>query len=204
MNHFEADFMVSLRVVDSKVLRLPIHFEFYFWWKSKMANVMLETLDGFSVVRVLMYQHWKSSFLRLIIILNWVMGCGMGPLFVLVSPCFRENVVVTCKIGSFLYNLDNLLQENVFVFFFGNSKWRSFEKRTIFDLLFTFFSTCTYMYFAYPIDLFFFFFFFFALTILKKKYEFFRYGFSLVWVMVLILICAILEQSINNKIVSKI
>ena len=28
-------------------------------------------------------------------------GCGMSPLFVLVSPCFRENVVVTCKIGSF-------------------------------------------------------------------------------------------------------
>ena len=27
--------------------------------------------------------------------------CGMGPLLVLVSPCFRENVVVTCKIGSF-------------------------------------------------------------------------------------------------------
>ena len=25
----------------------------------------------------------------------------MGTLFVLVSPCFRENVVVTCKIGSF-------------------------------------------------------------------------------------------------------
>ena len=28
-------------------------------------------------------------------------GCGMGPLIVLVSPCFRENVVGTCKIGSF-------------------------------------------------------------------------------------------------------
>ena len=37
---------------------------------------------------------------------------------------------------------DNLLQKNVIVFFFGNqiSKWRSFEKRAIFDLLFTFFS----------------------------------------------------------------
>ena len=29
-------------------------------------------------------------------------GCGMGPWLVLVSPCFRENVVATCKIGSFL------------------------------------------------------------------------------------------------------
>ena len=66
----------------------------------------------------------------------------MGTLFVLVSPCIRENVVVTCKIGPFLCNLDNLLQKNVIVFFFGNriSKWRSFEKRAIFDLLFTFFS----------------------------------------------------------------
>ena len=67
----------------------------------------------------------------------------MGPLLVLVSPCFRETVVVTCKIGSFLCSLDNLLQKNVIVFFFENqiSKWRSFEKkRAIFDLLFTFFS----------------------------------------------------------------
>ena len=69
-------------------------------------------------------------------------GCGMGPWLVLVSPCFRENVVATCKIGSFLCSLDNLLQKNVIVLFFGNqiSKWRSFGKRAIFDLLFTFFS----------------------------------------------------------------
>ena len=66
----------------------------------------------------------------------------MGPWLVLVSPCFRENVVATCKIGCFLCSLDNLLQKNVIVLFFGNqiSKWRSFEKRAIFDLLFTFFS----------------------------------------------------------------
>ena len=69
-------------------------------------------------------------------------GCGMGTLFVLVSPCFRKNVVVTCKIGSFLCSLDNLLQTNVIFFFFGNQipKWCSFEKRAIFDLLFTFIS----------------------------------------------------------------
>ena len=116
-------------------------------------------------------------------------GCGMGTLFVLVSPCFRENVVVTCKIGSFSCRIDNLLQKNVIVFFFENqiSKWRSFEKRAIFDLLFTFLVTReklqkflqhishshTYMYFAHPID-------FFALPILKKKYDFIRYGFSLI------------------------
>ena len=70
-----------------------------------------------------------------------VKGCAMGSCLVLVSPCFRANVVTTCKIGSFLCSLDNLLQENVIVFFFGNqiSKWRSFEKKgSIFDLLFTF------------------------------------------------------------------
>ena len=47
-----------------------------------------------------------------------VKGCGMGPW--LVPPCFRENVVATCKIGSFLCSLDNLLQKNVIVFLFGN------------------------------------------------------------------------------------
>ena len=62
--------------------------------------------------------------------------CGMGPWLVLVSPSFRENVVATCKIGSFLCSLDNLLQRNII----GNQilKCRSFEKRAIFDLLFTF------------------------------------------------------------------
>ena len=66
----------------------------------------------------------------------------MGPLLVFVSPCFRANVVVTCKIVSFLCILDNFLQKNVIVLFFGNqiSKWRLFEKRAIFDLHFTFFS----------------------------------------------------------------
>ena len=60
------------------------------------------------------------------------------------------------------------------------------------------FHSHTYTYFAHPID-------FFALPIFEnKKYEFIRYGFSLVWVLVLILIRAILEQSINNKMVSKI
>ena len=44
----------------------------------------------------------------------------MGSLLVLVSPCFREDVVVTCKIGSFLCSLDNLLQKSVIVFFFEN------------------------------------------------------------------------------------
>ena len=140
-------------------------------------------------------------------------GCGMGPLLVLVSPCFGENIVVTCKIGSFLCSLDNLLQKNAIVFFFENqiSRWHSFEKGVIFDLLFTFFIhqgkvtqipsahiSLAYIHvFCSP-------YWPFLPYQFWKKYEFIRYGFSWVWVLVLILIRAILEQSINNKMVSKI
>ena len=115
----------------------------------------------------------------------------MGTLFVLVSPCFRENVVVTCNIWYFLCSLDNLLQKNVIVFFFGNqiSKWRSFEERAIFDLLFTFFShqekvtqiPLAHNYYLTHIHT------CILLTLLTflpyqfgKKYEFIRYGFSFV------------------------
>ena len=132
----------------------------------------------------------------------------MGPWLVLVSPCFRENVVATCKIGSFLCSLDNLIQKNVIVLFLGNqiSKWRSFEKRAIFDLLFTFFQSpgksyensfsayLTHIQTRILLTLLT----FFASPILKK-YKFIRYGFSLVWALVLILIRVILEQSINIK-----
>ena len=131
----------------------------------------------------------------------------MGPLLVLVSHCFRENVVIS------LCSLDNLLQKNVIVFFFGNqiSKWRSFEKKGYFwptfhnflvtrEKLQIFFKDIshshTYMCFAHPIE-------FFILPYkFWKKYKFIRHGFSLVWFLVLILIHAILEQSINNKMVS--
>ena len=67
----------------------------------------------------------------------------MGTMFVLVSPCFRENVVVTCTIGSCLCSLDNLLHKkrNCFLFWKSNFKMALIWKRNvIFDLLFTFFS----------------------------------------------------------------
>ena len=66
----------------------------------------------------------------------------MGPRLVLVSPCFKENVVAICNNWIFLCSLDKLLHKNVIVFIFGNqiSKWFSFEKKAVFDLLFTFFS----------------------------------------------------------------
>ena len=51
MNHFEVHLIVSSRVVESKVLRMAIQFEYFFSdRKAKMANVMLEILDGFSLV----------------------------------------------------------------------------------------------------------------------------------------------------------
>ena len=59
---------------------------------------------------------------------EWVHDLFLFPLV------FRENVVATCKIGSFLCSLDHLLQKNVIILFFGNqiSKWRSFEKKGYF------------------------------------------------------------------------
>ena len=105
--------------------------------------------------------------------------CGMGPLLVLVSPCLKETVVVTCKIGSFLCSSDNLLQKNVTVFFFENqiSKWCAFEKKMLFLTYFSHFLVTreklqkflqhishlhTYMYFAHPVD-------FFCLTHFEKN-----------------------------------
>ena len=150
------------------------------------------------------------SFLLHLLLLK---GCGMGPWLVLVSPCFRENVVATCKIGSFLCNLDNLLQKNVIVLNFGNQTSNGAHlKKGLFLTYFSHFLVTReklqkflqhishshiYTFFAHPID-------FFLPYQFWKKYEFIRYGFSLVWVLVLILIRAILEQSINNKMVSKI
>ena len=89
-------------------------------------------------------------------------------------PCFRENVIVTCKIVSFLCRFDNFLLKTVFLEIkFQNGA--HLEKRAIFELLFTFLVTRektqkylqnisylhTYTYFAHSID-------FFALPILKK------------------------------------
>ena len=99
----------------------------------------------------------------------------MGPWLVLVSPCFRENVVATCKIGSFMCSLDNLLRKNVIVLFFGNQIQNGAHlKKGLFLTYFSHFlvtreklqkflqhlsQTHTYTYFAH----------FSALPILKKK-----------------------------------
>ena len=68
-------------------------------------------------------------------------GTQMGPLLVLVCPCSRGNVILTCKIVPFLCNLDNFLLKNVIISFFGNqiSKWCSFEKKRLFLTYFSHF-----------------------------------------------------------------
>ena len=114
----------------------------------------------------------------------------MGTLFVLVPPCFKENVIVTCKMGSFLCSLDNLLQKNVIVFFleikFQNGA--HLKKKELFLTYFSHFLVTgeklqkflqhtyhlyTYTYFTHPID-------FFCPPILKKKMRIYQYDFSLV------------------------
>ena len=128
-----------------------------------------------------------------------------------VSPCFRENVVATCKIGSFLYSLDNLLQKNVLVLFL-EIKFQNGAHLKTKGLGLTYFSHFlvtreklqkflhTYLTYIRTLTLLTF---FCHTNYDKKKCEFIRYGFSLVG-LVLIVILAILEQSINNKMVSKI
>ena len=59
-------------------------------------------------------------------------GRAKGPLVAPVCICFRKNVIVTCKIGSFLCSLANFFRKMELVFFsFWNqiSKWRSLEKK---------------------------------------------------------------------------
>ena len=119
---------------------------------------------------------------------NLIKDRVMGPLLVLVSPCFRNNVIVTCNSVSFLCSSHNFLPKNVIVFFweikFQNGAYLGKKKTAIFNLLFTYFShqgkdtkipsaciCCTY--FAHPID-------FFAFQFCKN-YKFIMYGFSLVW-----------------------
>ena len=111
---------------------------------------------------------------------------------------------------TFLCSLDDFLLKNAvfcFVLFFWNqiSKWRSLKKNAIFDLLFTFFyspgkrhknSFSTYLTY---IHVFWSPYWVFLPYQFGKNYEFTMYGFSLVWLLVLILFRAILEQSINNK-----
>ena len=191
--------------------------------KSKLATIIIsQQKQNIEIINVwcfitCIYQHLPSLIISETIINNvFFKGCGMGPWLVLVCPSFRENVVATCKIGSFLCSLVTLFQKNVivlFFFLFGNqiSKWCSFEKGAIFDLLFTFFShqgksqkflqhishSHTYTYFAHPID-------FFCLTNFEKKIRIYQTWFLFGMSSSVDSFRAILEQLVNNKMVSKI
>ena len=119
-------------------------------WSAIILRLAIAILDLISPEQAAVAVFVEPKYLKL----NLLKGYGMGPWLVLDSPCFRENVVATCKIGSFC-------------FFFFEIKFQNgahLKRRTIFDLLFTFFShqgklqkilqhlshSHTYTYFAYP------------------------------------------------------
>ena len=113
------------------------------WNKNVFSQTLMPSfsLCGINMQRMVVFlavlcSNWLQEITCAFVIHFYLIltGCGMCTLFVLVFPCFSENVVVTCKIGSFLCSLDNLLRKNVIVFFFRNqiSKWRSFEKKGYF------------------------------------------------------------------------
>ena len=62
--------------------------------------------------------HWFS--VSLLFLIKKFKGTVMGPVLVLVCPRFRENVVVTCKIGSFFVKFRYFSSEKctVIAFFF--------------------------------------------------------------------------------------
>ena len=71
-------------------------------------------------------------------------GCGMGPLLVLVSPCFRENVY-SCHMQNWVlfvwFRYFTSEKRNCFLFWKSNFKMvLIWKKRAIFGLLFTLFS----------------------------------------------------------------
>ena len=105
-----------------------------------------------------MTPKWQSGMKHIYYIWNsFYYGCGMGPWLVLVSPCFRDNVVATCKIGSFLCSWDNLLHKNLIVFFLEIKFTREKSQKFLQHIS----HSHTYMYFAHLID-------FFCLTNFEK------------------------------------
>ena len=65
----------------------------------------------------------------------------MGPLLVLVCPCFRENVICHMQILTFLCSLDNFLFKNLIVSFleiqFQNDD--QLKKKMLFSIYFSHF-----------------------------------------------------------------
>ena len=76
-----------------------------------MANVMLEILDGFSLVWVLIYRGWKPAFLQVTLNLNWIkcrlevdilIQIVLTLLTFLASPILR-NIPICCR--RFLFDV---------------------------------------------------------------------------------------------------
>ena len=84
---------ISVLPIVSKIIERAVHNQLYEYLTN--AGLLSNAQSGFR-------SHSTSTTLHDV-------QDYMGPLLVLVSPCFRENVVATCKIGSFLFRLGNLL-----------------------------------------------------------------------------------------------
>ena len=103
-------------------------------WKMKMLIMRGHAGTGSSL------HQYTTSFYISGISIHAYKGCGMGPWLVLVSPCFRENVVATCTIWSFLCSLWSFTsgKRNCSLFWKSNFKMALIWKIAIFDVLFTF------------------------------------------------------------------
>ena len=101
---------------------------------TKFETLQSSSLENVLLFIIMLYCAQKQN--------RCIKGRVMGPMFVLVCPWFRENVIVTCKIVSFLFSLDNFHLKNVIVFIFENqiSKWRSSKKGLFLKYFSTFFS----------------------------------------------------------------
>ena len=153
----------------------------------------------FFLISLFFKGHFTCKSMEVCIIesmsVDHIKGTQMGPLLVLVSPCFRENINVSCKIVSFAYSLDNFSSEKSNWFLF----WKIFQngaplgKKGLFLTFFSHFlvtreqtkilsshSPLRYTHvFCSPYLL-------FLPSQFCKTCEFIMYGFSLVWLLVLI------------------
>ena len=110
--------------------KVTVHYEL--WVKSSSNDPLTDVTSRLLSTGQSVYSSCTfKKFTVICQIMRSIKGTQMGPLLVLVCPCFRENVIVTCKIVSFSWSLVYFLLKNVIIFYFGNqiSKWCSFKKK---------------------------------------------------------------------------
>ena len=126
-----------------------VHYHTHEWVSGRLMARTIMT-PGFTICSSFgLLELVTETFKRINInAISSLKGSQMSPLPVLVSLCFRVNIIVTCKILPF--------------------RWRSFGNKGYFELLFTFFShkgkgtkipsahfyLHMYTFFAHTIDLF--------------------------------------------------